>query len=124
MWRGRLRYWLALGWMLIWCVAVQPQVTRVPVRIIVVETQDKAEHVLGELKAGADFATVAKAESADPTAAEGGLLGMLSPDGLRTELRSAMQGLQPGQFSGVVSIPTGYAILKIDRPDQQADQDT
>ena len=93
-------------------------------RIIVVETQEKAEHVLGELKAGADFATVAKAESADPTAAEGGLLGMLSPDGLRTELRSAMQGLGPGQFSGVVQIPTGYAILKIDKPNEQADQNT
>jgi tetratricopeptide (TPR) repeat protein len=110
------------------CVAVQPQVAKVPVRIIVVDTQEKADHILSALKAGADFATVAKAESADPTAAEGGLLGMLTPDGLRTELRRAMQGLGPGQFSGVVQIPTGYAILKIDQPtnqpDNQADQST
>jgi parvulin-like peptidyl-prolyl isomerase len=89
------------------CVAVQPQVARVPVRIIVVETQEKAEHILGELKAGADFATVAKAESADPTAADGGSLGTVTPDGLRTELRSAMLGLDPGQFSGIVRIPSG-----------------
>ena len=33
---------------------------RVPVRIIVTETQEKAEQALGELKAGADFAAVAK----------------------------------------------------------------
>ena len=123
MWRDRLRYWLALGLMLIWCVAVQPQVDRVPVRIIVLETQEKAEHVLGELKAGADFAAVAKAESTDPTAAEGGSLGMVTPEGLRTELRGAMQGLEPGQFSGIVRMPSGYAILKIDKPtDKPADQ--
>ena len=106
--------------MLIWCVAVQPQVDRVPVRIIVLETQEKAEHVLGELKAGADFAAVAKAESTDPTAAEGGSLGMVTPEGLRTELRGAMQGLEPGQFSGIVRMPSGYAILKIDKPADQA----
>jgi tetratricopeptide (TPR) repeat protein len=122
MWRNTVRCWLALGLLSISCVAVQPQVARVPVRIIVTETQEKAEHVLGELKAGADFAAVAKAESTDPTAAEGGSLGMVAPDGLRTELRSAMQGLDPGQFSGVVQIPTGYAILKIDKPDQRPDQ--
>ena len=114
--------------MLIWCVAVQPQVDRVPVRIIVLETQEKAEHVLGELKAGADFAAVAKAESTDPTAAEGGSLGMVTPEGLRTELRGAMQGLEPGQFSGIVRMPSGYAILKIDKPtdkpDEQAAQNT
>lgn len=124
MWRNTLRCWLALGLLSISCVAVQPQVARVPVRIIVTETQEKAEHALGELKAGADFAAVAKAESTDPTAAEGGSLGMVTPDGLRTELRNAMQGLSPGQFSGVVQIPTGYAILKIDKPDDQVAQDT
>src|ERR1700722_15444171 len=101
MWRNRVRHWLSLGLLLMCCVAVQPQVDRVPVRIIVLETQEKAEHVLGELKAGGDFAAVAKAESTDPTAAEGGSLGMVAPDGLRTELRSAMQGLEPGQFSGI-----------------------
>src|ERR1700689_1829941 len=126
--RDRLRYWLALGLMLIWCIAVQPQVDRFPVRIIVLETQEKAEHVLGELKAGADFAAVAKAESTDPTAAEGGSLGMVTPEGLRTELRGAMQGLEPGQFSGIVRMPSGYAILKIDKPtnkpDDQPDQNT
>jgi hypothetical protein len=51
MWRIRLRSWLALGLLLICSVAVHPQVDRVPVRIIVMETQEKAEQVLGELKA-------------------------------------------------------------------------
>ena len=91
-------------------VAVHPQVDRVPVRIIVMETQEKAEQVLGELKAGADFAAVAKAESTDPTAAEGGSLGMVTPEGLRTELRGAMQGLEPGQYSGIVRMPSGDSI--------------
>ncbi len=124
MWRRLLRCWLALGLLSISSVPVQPQQAKVPVRIIVMETQDKAEHVLAELKGGADFAAVAKAESADPTAAEGGSLGMLTPDGLRTELRSAMQQLAPGQFSGIVPIPSGYAILKIDSSGEPAEKDT
>ena len=90
------------------------QVAEIPLSIIVIESQDKAEHVLGELKAGADFAALAKAESVDPTASNGGSLGLVSPDGLRTELRDAIQRLAPGQYSGVVRIPSGYAILKID----------
>src|SRR5271170_1209476 len=113
--RNVLRCWLSLGLLSISWVAVQPQVVKVPMRIIVTETPDKAEHVLSELKAGADFAAVAKAESVDPTAADGGSLGAVSPDDLRTELRSAMQGLDPGQFSGIVRIPSGYAILEIEK---------
>ena len=105
-----------LGLMLIWCVTVQPQVDRVPVRIIVLETQEKAEHVLGELKAGADFAAVAKAESTDPTAAEGGSLGMVTPEGLRTELRSAMQGLGPASFQGSCACPPATRSSKLISP--------
>jgi hypothetical protein len=100
MWRNTVKCWLALGLLSISCLPVQPQVAQVPVRIIVTETQEKAEHIPGELKAGADFAPVAKAESTDPAAAEAGSLGVVTPDGLRTELRNAMQGLNPGQFSG------------------------
>ena len=114
MWRESLRCWFALGLLLISGVAVYSQVAEIPLSIIVTESQDKAEHVLGELKAGADFAALAKAESVDPTASNGGSLGLVSPDGLRTELRDAIQRLAPGQYSGVVRIPSGYAILKID----------
>jgi hypothetical protein len=99
-------------------------VAEVPVRIIVIETPEKAEHVLSELKAGADFAAVAKAESVDPTAADGGSLGDVSPDGLRSELRNAIKGLHPGQFSGVVRIPSGYAILQIEKSESHAPQNT
>ena len=115
MWLKSLRCWLALALLSFSWSAVQPQVAKVPMRIIVMETPEKAEHVLGELKAGADFAAVAKAESVDPTASDGGSLGPVSPDDLRTELRSAMQGLDPGQFSGIVRIPSGYAILEIEK---------
>ena len=91
-------------------------------RILVTETPEKAEHVLDELKAGADFAALARAESVDPTAPQGGDLGLVSPDDLRSELRDALQGLHPGQFSGVVHIPSGYAILEIETKESHPPQ--
>src|SRR5271163_939971 len=106
MWRESLRCWFALGLLLISCVSVHSQVAQIPLSIIVIDTQDKAEHVLSELKAGADFAALARVESVDPTASNGGSLGLVSPDGLRSELRNAIQQLAPCQFSGVVHIPS------------------
>ncbi|WP_082125193.1 FG-GAP-like repeat-containing protein [Silvibacterium bohemicum] len=123
MWLKSLRCWSAVALLSVSWLVVHPQVAKVTVRIIVIETQQKAEHVLGELKAGADFATVAKAESVDPTAADGGLLGDVSPDGLRSELREAIQGLRPGQFSGIAHIPSGYAILQIEKSDSRTSED-
>jgi hypothetical protein len=116
MWWKSLRCWLALGLLSLFSISVPSQTAAgVPLRIIVTETQDKAEHVLSELKAGANFAAVARSESVDPSATSGGALGSVDPDQLRTELRSAIQGLVPGQFSGIVRIPTGYAILEVEK---------
>src|SRR5579872_1456906 len=85
----------------------------IPVGIIVVDSQDKAEEILQKLKRGADFASIAKAESIDATAGVGGLMGKLAPSALRSDLRDALVGLAAGGLSHVIRIPTGYAILKV-----------
>src|SRR5207237_822285 len=62
---------------------------------------------------------LAKAQSTDPTADDGGFMGRLDPASLRAELRDVVQGLSPGQLTGVIKIPSGYAILQV-VPEEQS----
>ncbi len=84
-----------------------------PVSIIVVASESEAAQLILQLRNGQDFAAVARSKSTDPTANDGGYMGMLDPAGLRPELRNALQGVARGQISGVAKIPAGYAILKV-----------
>jgi hypothetical protein len=81
--------------------------------IIVVPTIADAEKVLGQLKAGSDFSILAKEKSTDATATDGGYLGKLAVSELRTELRNAVQGHAEGEITGIVHLPSGFAILKV-----------
>jgi hypothetical protein len=82
-------------------------------RLIVVGSSAEADQITDQLKAGADFATLAKERSIDPTAADGGYLGRLELSTLRPELRVVVQRIGAGEITDVVRIPTGYTILKI-----------
>ena len=82
-------------------------------RIIVVGSQEAAERLLQKLAQGESFVTLARAESLDPSAGNGGLLGRLALSSLRPELRAALQGVKPGQVTPVVRIPTGFAVLQV-----------
>ena len=73
------------------------------------------QQIVNRLKKGEDFAALAVEKSIDPSADQGGFLGTIDPTGLRPELREALNGIGPGEFSGVVRIPAGYAILKRDQ---------
>jgi tetratricopeptide (TPR) repeat protein len=86
---------------------------RLHLRIIVVDSPDKASQILAALQRGEDFATLAQHASSDPSADLGGELGTMRLEDLRAELRDALQHLPPGQVSPAVKIPTGYAILQI-----------
>jgi tetratricopeptide (TPR) repeat protein len=82
-------------------------------RIIVVDSREKAERLLAALNRGEDFATLASQNSSDPSADEGGDLGTIKAEDLRAELREAVEQLRPGQVSSIIKIPTGYAILQV-----------
>jgi tetratricopeptide (TPR) repeat protein len=86
---------------------------KLDLEIIVLPTMADAEKVLGELKAGSDFAVLAKEKSTDATAPDGGYLGKLTSSQLRVELREAVEGRAPGEITGVVQLPSGFAILKV-----------
>jgi tetratricopeptide (TPR) repeat protein len=82
-------------------------------RIIVVGTRDEADRVRENLARGAEFAALARRESIDPSAADGGLLGRLDVATLRAEVRDALQGVGTGQVTTVVPVATGFAILQV-----------
>jgi len=73
-------------------------------------TTDEAPNVLPKLnelrariEAGADFGELAKEWSEDPSAVDGGDLGLRPIRQLAAEARTAIEALQPGQVSRVVS---------------------
>lgn len=73
----------------------------------------RAEKLLAQLKAGADFAKLAKECSTCPSAPKGGDLGWFKRGMMAKEFEDAAFSLQPGQLSGVVKTQFGYHIIKL-----------
>jgi FG-GAP-like repeat/ASPIC and UnbV/PPIC-type PPIASE domain len=112
------RVWIALCTALLSlkvCVAqTPPSPQNEPgIRVIVVASASQARAILDQLKLGQDFAEIAKGMSTDPTAADGGYMGRPDPATLCPELRDTLKGVSAGQFTGIVQVPGGYAILKV-----------
>jgi len=93
----------------------------IPVRLIVLNSADDAQAALDRLKAGDDFAVLAREKSVDATSIDGGFLGKIDPASLRPELRDGLRGVQPGQFSKILKIPSGYAVLQVLTETEAAD---
>ena len=74
----------------------------------------QADQVLERLKAGEDFAAVAKQVSKGPSAAEGGELGFVKRGAIQPELERAAFALEAGQVSPLVRTRSGYHILKVE----------
>ncbi len=98
--------------------SVQPGASDQPIsfRLIVISTADKAAQVLEQLKNGADFSKLAQAESLDPSASQGGLIGPIALSELRADLQAALRPLPVGGVSGVLQLPTGFAIVQRAEP--------
>jgi peptidyl-prolyl cis-trans isomerase D len=74
----------------------------------------KAESLLKELKAGADFAVLAKANSDDPgSGSKGGDLGFFSRDMMVKPFSDAAYLLKEGQLSDIVESEFGFHIIKL-----------
>ena len=74
----------------------------------------KAEDVLAKAKGGADFATLAKENSQDSTAAEGGDLGTFPRGVMTPPFEAAAFALEPGQVSDIVETQFGFHIIKLE----------
>lgn len=87
---------------------------KVEVRHIVLERHERAKalEILEKIKEGADFATLARKESKDAAAANGGLLPPFGRGVMIKEFEDAAFALSPGELSGVVETPIGLHIIK------------
>ena len=83
-------------------------------RHILVEGEDEAKAILEQLKAGADFATLAKEKSKDPGAAEGGDLGYFTKDQMVPEFADVAFKMYPGQLSNPVKTQFGWHVIKLE----------
>jgi peptidyl-prolyl cis-trans isomerase SurA len=79
----------------------------------VAAAKKKADSIEAKLKAGADFAKLAKADSKGPTAAQGGDLGAFQKGQLAPELESATFSLKKGQFTEPIQTKQGWIILEV-----------
>ena len=82
---------------------------------ILVPTQQEAQDILQKLKAGANFAALAKQYSLDDkTKANGGDLGWVKWEQFGSpSLKDAAFKLKPGEISGIVQSQFGYHIMKV-----------
>lgn len=83
-------------------------------RHILVETEDKAKDIIAKLKKGADFAELAKKESKDPGASDGGDLGFFTKDQMVPEFSAAAFALEPGKISDPVKSQFGWHVIKVE----------
>jgi peptidyl-prolyl cis-trans isomerase D len=77
--------------------------------------QKKVEKIYAELKAGADFAALAKKYSDDAgSSGLGGSLGVVEPGTLDQSFDIAVASLKKGQFSQPVKTSLGFHIIKLE----------
>ncbi|HOM29993.1 MAG TPA: SurA N-terminal domain-containing protein [Deltaproteobacteria bacterium] len=74
-----------------------------------------AERIMAEIKAGKDFAALAKTYSEDPTSGpKGGDLGEVPLGSLPEEIAKAVSGMQPGDVKGPFRSKNGLHIVKLE----------
>jgi peptidyl-prolyl cis-trans isomerase C len=85
-------------------------------RHILVDTEDKAKALIEQIKKGAKFEDIAKANSKDPGSGQnGGDLDYAAPGNFVPEFSQAMTGLQKGQMTETpVKTQFGYHIIKLE----------
>ena len=80
---------------------------------ILLETEEEAQDVLEQLKAGGDFSEIAIEKSAGPSATQGGDLGYLSRGTIIPEIEEVVFALELEELSEVIKTDFGFHILKI-----------
>ncbi|TMA39876.1 MAG: hypothetical protein E6J79_01705 [Deltaproteobacteria bacterium] len=75
----------------------------------------KAEDLLAKVRAGGDFAALARKNSDDPgSAAQGGDLGLFGRGTMTPAFESAAFALEAGKVSDVVETPFGFHVIKVE----------
>jgi len=80
---------------------------------ILLESEEEAQDILEQLKAGGDFSEIAKEKSTGPSAAKGGDLEYLTKGTIIPEIEEVVFALEVEELSEVVKTDFGFHILKI-----------
>lgn len=78
------------------------------------EAKARAEEARTKVLAGADFATIARAYSDDPSASRGGSLGGFDATTMVAPFTDAVRALSIGQIGTVVETPFGFHVIRRD----------
>ena len=93
-----------------------PQTEEVHARHILVPTEQEAKDIIEQLKKGADFATLAKEKTTDPSGkANGGDLGYFTKQDMVPAFANAAFALKPGEFTQTpVHTQFGWHVIKVE----------
>jgi peptidyl-prolyl cis-trans isomerase C len=96
-------------------IANKPGEEEVHARHILVDNEDQAKKLIDQLNKGGDFAALAKANSKDPAAQNGGDLGFFKKGDMVPEFADVAFALKPGQISQKpVKTQFGWHVIKVD----------
>lgn len=82
-------------------------------RHILVDTEEKCQSLIDEIKAGADFAGVAKAHSSCPSSRDGGHLGTFGKGQMVPEFEVACFEGEIGEVQGPIKTQFGYHVVEV-----------
>ncbi len=93
-----------------------PQTEEVHARHILVASEQEAKDIIDQLKKGADFATLAKDKTTDPSGkSNGGDLGYFTKQDMVPEFANAAFAMKPGDFSQApVHTQFGWHVIKVE----------
>jgi peptidyl-prolyl cis-trans isomerase D len=87
------------------------------------EARNEAEQLLSQLRAGADFAELARQHSEDEgTISEGGDLGWFPRGRMVPEFDEAVFGMEPGELAGPVRTNYGFHVIRLEEIRQAGTQ--
>ena len=78
-----------------------------------IEVRQNIDRLLGQIRSGADFSSVARSFSESSSASQGGDLGWLAPGQLPDDLDTVLANLAPGMVSAPIRSITGYYLLYV-----------
>jgi peptidyl-prolyl cis-trans isomerase C len=82
---------------------------------ILVESEEKAQELINELEEGAEFAELAKSNSSDSSAAQGGSLGWFTTNMMVPAFSESVSQLEKGNYTETpVQTQFGWHVIKLD----------
>lgn len=87
--------------------------TQATARHILVDSEDKCQGLIDQIKGGADFAELAKANSSCPSGKEGGDLGTFGRGMMVPEFDSVCFDGEIGAVHGPIKTQFGYHVIEV-----------